>query len=83
MHEIMKIIDEEEKKLKEIDSAWGGVEVIYYDNRPTYMTINVPLKGNKEKISKLETDGWRRTKRRKAQGGYMVELMSKCFPQEG
>ena len=75
MHDNQEIIDEENRKLREIDPDWNIGSMGVDGNKVVFIGITVPIKGNAAKIRRLEADGWERTFRKKAQDGY------KAFPE--
>ena len=70
MYENQEIIDKETRKLKEIDPTWSIGSMTLNGNRAISLGITVKIKGNAEKIKRLEADGWQRTFRKKEQDDY-------------
>ena len=68
MYENQEIIDKETRKLKEIDPTWSIGSMTLNGNRAISLGITVKIKGNAEKIKRLEADGWQRTFRKKKNG---------------
>ena len=70
MYDNQEIIDEENRKLKEVDPDWSISSLGLCGNKAISIGITVPIKGNAGKIKRLESDGWKRTFRKKMNDGY-------------
>ena len=89
MYDNQEIIDEENRKLKEVDPGWNICSMGLNGNKVISIGITVPIRGNAEKIRRLETDGWRRTFRKKTRndmffksGGKIMQCMKKDIREE-
>lgn len=72
MYDNQEIIDEENRKLKEVDPGWNIGSTGLDGNKVISIGITVPIKGNAAKIRRLEADGWERTFRQKARNDYIA-----------
>lgn len=84
MYDNQEIIEEENRKLKEVDPGWNIGSIGLDGNKVISIGITVPIKGNAAKIKRLEADGWRRTFRKKIRNdmffrseGKMMQCMRK------
>lgn len=72
MYDNQEIIDEENRKLKEVDPDWSIGSLGLSGNKVISISITVPIKGNAGKIKRLESDGWNRTFCKKMNDNYGV-----------
>lgn len=72
MYDNQEIIEEENRKLKEVDPGWNIGSIGLDENKAISIGITVPIKGNAAKIKRLEADGWRPTFRKKAWNDYIA-----------
>lgn len=89
MYDNQEMIDEENRKLKEIDSDYRIGSVSLDGNKVICISITVPIKGNAEKIKRLEADGWERTFRKKSRDIYgnlltdnRIGIMLQCMRKD-
>ena len=78
MYDNQEVIDEENRKLKEIDPNWSIESMGLKGNMVIFLGIAVPIKGNAEKIRRLEVDGWERTFRKKDNGYRYFSGIGNC-----
>lgn len=79
MYDNQKIIDAENRKLKEVDPGWSVGSMCIVGNKVVAINVTVPLKGNAEKIRRLEAEGWRRTFRKKTRNDMFFESSGKMM----